>query len=226
MVTTYTFTFGSAATPLDAGTAQSPSSDFNNGAGLTFSLPLFDSNSAQTLESVTATLSATVDGTVLAYNFTVSPETSIAFQNAYTQVALALEVPGNSTLNFVPEATVSGTALPFLPPSGTYTATAFAATSSSTSNAVVFTNPSAFEAPGGGTLTLTLVSNGGSVGGPTLTNLAFGTNSDITVYGSANVSYTSLLTSIPEPQAWAAIVGGAALAAALLGRARRRSPAA
>jgi len=220
-LTSYVFDFGTAGTPLDAGTAQSPSSDFNGSSGLSFALPLFDSSSGQTLESVTATLTATVDGTVVAYNLTQTP---VAFQNSYTQVALELNVPGNTPVNFFPEATVSGTAEPFLPPAGNYTPSSFVATTSTTTNPTVLTNTSEFEASGGGTLMFSLLSNGGSVGGPTINNIAFGTNSDITIFGSISVVYTSIATPIPEPSLYAAALGLAALGAATLRRPRAVSP--
>jgi hypothetical protein len=217
-VTAYTFDFGSAGAPLDAGTAQTPSSDFNGTSGLAFSLPLFDASSGQTLESVTATLTATVNGTVVAYNLTQSP---ISFQNAYTQVALALDVPGNSAVAFLPEATVSGSAQPFLPPAGTYTPSNFPITATVTSNPVVFGNINAFEAAGGGTVLFNLLSNGGSIGGPTIDNMAFGTNSDITIFGSVTIDYTSVPTAIPETPTYAAVLAAGALAFAMVRRRHR-----
>jgi hypothetical protein len=214
-LTSYVYDFGSAGSPLDAGTAQTPSSDFNGTSGLDFSLPLFDSNSGQTLESVTATLTSTVNGTVVAYNLTQNP---ITFQNAYTQVSLSLGVPGNSAVGFLPEATVSGTAEPFLPPAGTYTPSSFPATATTTSNPVVFSNISAFEAPGGGTVQLNLQSDGGSVGGPTINNIAFGTNSDISIYGAIDVTFASNPIAIPETSVFALILGALALGAAVVSR--------
>ena len=210
----YLFDFGTAATPLDAGTAQTLSSDFNGASGLTFLLPLFDSSSAYTLESVTARLTATVNGTVVAYNFSQYPnQTALAFQNAYTQVDLALNVPGNNPVSFSPRATVSGSAQPFLPPAGGYSPSRFPVTATSLSNTIVFGNTSAFAAPGGGTIALTLLSNGGSVGGPTVNNLAFGTDTNILIHGTAEITYNYLPTPtpIPEPGVTAAILSAGVL---------------
>ena len=219
-MTAYTFDFGSAGAPLDAGTAQTPSGDFNGTSDIAFSLPQFDASSGQTLESVTATLTATVNGTVVAYNLTQTP---ISFQNAYTQVALALEAPGNSSVAFLPEATVSGSAEPFLPPAGSCAPSSFPTTASITSNPVAFSNIDAFGAPGGGTVLFNLLSNGGSVGGPTINNMAFGTNSDITIYGSITIDYTSVPTAIPETPACAAALGAGAVAFTAVRRRRGAS---
>jgi hypothetical protein len=220
MLTTYTFDFGSASAPLDAGTAQSPSSDFNGSAGLSFVLPLFDSTLGQSLESVTGTLTATVQGTILAYNFNATP---VSFQNAFSQVELGLNVPPNTSVTFTPAAfDAQGVAQPFFPPTGNYTASSFAVAATTMSNPLVFSDTNAFVAPGGGSLILTLVSDGGSVGGPSIANLAWGTNADVTVYGSVQITYTSFATAIPEPRGSALGLGVSALVGVVLLHGRRR----
>ena len=210
----YTEIFAPASNPLILGGYQSDGVTPNFPTSV--SAPAFDSNLG-TLDSVTVTLDATVEGNVVVWNYNV-PGNPEAFTNATSSADVTVSGPAGTSISAMPTSTVaSGIAAgPF--GTGTYfTPTAEPAASSS---ANVDPNVySSYEIAGGGMLLFLVDSDGGGTfGGHAVNNgqVAFGGNAAVS--GDIMVAYT--YTVIPEPALYAAMLGAAAVGFAFVRRLR------
>jgi hypothetical protein len=201
-ILSFTTDFGSAssqislATPVALDIAQ-----FNSALG--------------TLTNVTLSLDIT-GSTATPQVLNLSSSGPQAYTNAFTQMTVSLEGPDgtNPSIQFPESASFSGLTNPAQFSIANAGTTAFGSETSSIN--VVPGNLAFYEGVGSGNLTVDLSGNFFSQGTGTPNAVAFG--GDGTAYGMVQVEYT--YSSIPEPSAYAAVLGVAAFCIAALRRAK------